>query len=704
MSVGVLVILCLLISGCVSLYDFEASQDYHQQVVGVIEGGTTVGQTIIPNRAPINGVTIWLSKDSTKTTSSDFVTVRLFSSPQSTEPIFATNISSASIGNNSPITINIPDDTVPVVEPIYIELSTANGSYQIYGRAEDIYPDGQAYINHSPILADCSFQLSYVYNGSSLLEDLNLWVKQAGIIIPLLFTLWLPGYSLLCVLGLSKSFSWIEQTALAIGLSLAVIPIAFLVTTTTNLHITPALLRYTVVVLCGILIIYWIKSHKEGLHQNSKDKIKRSLSNLLKQPLRSLEISSLAFIGIFGLTLFTRLAMIRDLATPAWVDAYHHALITRLIIDNGAFPQSFLPYLDIEPTIYHPGFHASLAVFLQLSRTDISSGMLLFGQILNAMVVFSTYQLTYSLTKSRSTGVFASLIAGLFTPMPAYYTSWSRYTQLAGLLILPTPFALFQKSLAIPSLKQSWRFLVPGAIAMSGLFLVHYRTLAFLLCLLIPFVCYHLLVKKQNATPSNRAVLIRFGIIAIMSMIISSPWLIPALQLSFIPRAAPLQSPEPIKLFSDFSWQYLTTALGKQSIVLAIVGLAWALINKRELAIITILWMTVLFFLANLDALKLPGGAFINNSSVTIMLFLPISLIGGYLVNQLIFHWKQFLPTILYPYAATTFAIILVIPAIIGVRLLLPILNPATILSRQADLVAINWIDNHIQDQETILN
>ena len=35
----------------------------------------------------------------------------------------------------------------------------------------------------------------------------------------------------------------------------------------------------------------------------------------------------------------------------------------------------------------------------------------------------------------RIGGLAAALIVGVFTPMPAYYTSWGRYTQLAALLI-----------------------------------------------------------------------------------------------------------------------------------------------------------------------------------------------------------------------------------------------------------------------------
>ena len=68
--------------------------------------------------------------------------------------------------------------------------------------------------------------------------------------------------------------------------------------------------------------------------------------------------------------------------------------------------------------------------------------MLLYGQVLNALMVFPVYLFTTLLVNDRRAGVIAALIAGLITPMPAYYTSWGRYTQLGALAILPAAAAL----------------------------------------------------------------------------------------------------------------------------------------------------------------------------------------------------------------------------------------------------------------------
>jgi hypothetical protein len=112
--------------------------------------------------------------------------------------------------------------------------------------------------------------------------------------------------------------------------------------------------------------------------------------------------------------------MARDLSAPAWVDSIHHAAITRLILEKGGYPSTYAPYIDIDATEYHAGFHSVLASFQWLSGLDSPEAMLLLGQVLNALIVFAVYLLAVALTHHRSAGLGAAAIAGLFTPMPAY--------------------------------------------------------------------------------------------------------------------------------------------------------------------------------------------------------------------------------------------------------------------------------------------
>jgi len=698
-----IIFLSLILSGCATLYDPEASQEYNQQIVGILNPHTTIGQIIQTNRPAISDLTIWISKVPSSSSSSDVLTIRLYETLISTEPFFATNISSGVIDHNTPLQISLSPLVLTDQVPFFLELSTTSGEFEVHGRLEDIYPFGQAYQNRTPINADLAFRISYNYGWNAIYEDLRLWSGQIGIVFPLFFTLWLPGFSLLRIFRVNNHFSSIEQAALAIGLSLAIIPIVYLATSLVNIPITSTLLWFITGLVSALLAVNWLIHLKWKVFCENRKQTIQSIFGIAPKKDNWQSRSGLAIILIFSITLFIRLAMVRDLASPAWVDSYHHALITRLIIDKGILPVTYEPYLDIEPTLYHPGFHAALAVFLELSGLDINQGMLVYGQILNALVIFSVYLLATSLTGNRTAGIIAALIAGVFTPMPAYYTSWGRYTQLAGLIILPAPFALFQKAASSATNREALQMLFPSALGMAGLLLVHYRAAAFLVCLLVPYLIYSLLFSRDGLKHPTRDLLIRFGIFFLVAGIFSATWLIPAVRDTILPRIAPLQSAEAIPFFSDFSWQYLDTALGKQSLVLAIIGLGWAVLHNRKIAFHIIGWVGSLFFLSNLDALRLPGGAFVNNSSVTIMLFVPIAITGGYLLSQSIELWEKVIPVRYQPFSFYFLISLLVISTGIGTGLLLSILNPGTILTRQADFRALQWIDLNISDDRSIL-
>src|SRR6266550_3710424 len=65
-----------------------------------------------------------------------------------------------------------------------------------------------------------------------------------------------------------------------------------------------------------------------------------------------------AFFVLMVATIWTRWMHARDLAFPPWVDAVHHTMIIRLILDHGSVPRSLSPYIDGGDLYYHWGFHA----------------------------------------------------------------------------------------------------------------------------------------------------------------------------------------------------------------------------------------------------------------------------------------------------------------------------------------------------------
>jgi hypothetical protein len=696
-------------SGCVTLDDPEASQEYTADRIGVVDAQTSLGQSFFSRRPNLNAITFWLTSPSGQVnTTNGFekktIKVDLFLSPNDINPVFSTYITTPASASNAQISINVTGLKEPAGQSYYLLLSTNTGPFYINGRLEDAYPLGQAFINASPINADIAFRLSYDYDPAALLQDIKSYLSNSWLIIPLLTLLWLPGWLLFEFSGLRTHFDLSEQTAISVGISLALVPVIMLWTTVLKLNWS----RQAVLFVAGFLIaififrfvyIYLISRRNKLLLNGTQSGIKTAWRERLTCLFSN---HAILLVLIFLISLVVRLVMVRDLATPAWVDAVHHALITRLILINGAYPSNYLPYLDFSPSSYHPGFHSIAASFVWLTKIDLPHSLLILGQVLNAFSVFSVYLVTKTITRNSAAGIFAAFITGFLSPMPAYYTSWSRYTELTGLLLLPVVLALFQIWLDGDVEKKSGWILGLGAVTTAGLFMIHYRVLAFLACLVFAYVIYRLTFGRIYNRVKITWIVMFLIVMAIVSIVLVIPWFIPTVKSTLIPR---LNSPVtgPSGLFQDFSWPYLTAALGKQALVLACLGLLWSVIKQRSIAFILTLWLLILFLLANLDVFKLPGSGLITNLSVEIFLFIPISILGGYFLGQLLVSWKELIPYRFIILSNILLFIIFGSIAYIGSRQLVAILNPITILSRQADLPAMEWVTEHIPENETIV-
>jgi uncharacterized membrane protein len=92
----------------------------------------------------------------------------------------------------------------------------------------------------------------------------------------------------------------------------------------------------------------------------------------------------------------------------------------------------------------------------------------------------------------------------------------------------------------------------------------------------------------------------------------------------------------------------------------------------------------------------------INNTSVTISLFFPITSLTGYLIAWVYTGWRNLVRKERRWIVQTGFAILILVTSVIASRTLVTILNPVTILTRQADLVAINWIETNLPEDAVI--
>jgi hypothetical protein len=355
-----------------------------------------------------------------------------------------------------------------------------------------------------------------------------------------------------------------------------------------------------------------------------------------------------------------------------------------------------------------------LAVFHWLSNLAIPDAMLIFGQVLNASMVFAAYLFTTTLTEDRVAGVIAALITGFFTPMPAYYTSWGRYTQLAGLLILPAALVLtktlmnksvlnFHPKSQLSGKRPTFSILIFTGVLWAGLFLTHYRVVAFLGCLILVWLITYLLLNRINKYQLNKVLnsILSLILLGVLFLLLTLPWWPDFAKNLLYPMYT--YSQVQVTLFEDFSWKYLLPASGTYVTALAFLGLLWGLIRKKLFALILLLWVCLLFLFANLGAIGLPGSSFVNNTSVVIIFFLPISTFCGYLISWVITSWDQIISNRWKQIYRGVIILLGVALTFIATRSSLPNLNPNTMLFSEPDNKAIEWIMDNIPSYETVL-
>lgn len=672
--------IAILLTGYPALNDPEVSQTYHGDVMGVVSPGNPVGQTLVVRRPKMNGITFWLYPVNDQT----YITLDVFPSSQDQEMIFSSTFQVIRGANHVTIHPALPSHSTSY----YFRLRTTQGQIAVSGRREDAFSKGTAYENDLPMEGDLAFQITYAYDGQAIVFDLGYlatqWLPLLGMIPLLIF----PGWLVLDTFGLRKHFDPGETVALSVGLSLAAIPLLMLWTTYLRLPWTqPALLLST-----GALTAIW-------LCRTISRFIKPTLT--LKEHLETVKPSlhTCLLVGIFLFSFFLRMAMVRDLTVPPWVDSVHHGLITRRIVQTGGLPDHYLPHIPLDVRYYHPGYHIILAAYHWLSGLSIPQAMLWLGQALNALSVFAVYALTTALVKDKTTAIFASLITGIFSVMPAYYTTWGRYTQLTGLLILPTTLILFQK---ISTEKKRIPWLLTAAFSLGGLILVHYRAAFFTGCLLLAIWISDLYIHKHYSWKRLRPSILSYALTGLFGFLLVAPWLLPTLSHFFLPIAQRWgtnnQGIQPIH------WRYFTEACGIPVLILAGFGLIAGILQRRRFSIILLLWCCSLFLAANPSYFHLPfPTSFINQTSVEIILFIPISICAGFWLSES-FSWinSQYQPKS-HLFWKVILLIIGVEITVLGAQNLLPILNPVTVLFRDGDQAAIDWIQENIDENETVV-
>lgn len=419
---------------------------------------------------------------------------------------------------------------------------------------------------------------------------------------------------------------------------------------------------------------------------------------------RNMLILALGLLLLGGL-IALRLYQARQLVLPNWVDSQHHYLILRVILEKGGLPETLDPYLSM-PFYYHYGYHSAAALFTFLSHRPIGEAMLIFGQVLNALVSLSVYALGKTLFRDWRPAAAAALLTGFVTRMPAYYLSWGRYTLTVGILLLPLAVGL---ALRLTQKTAQRGEMLTFALLTAGVLLSHYFT-AILLAIYLVILAFAYLIPHWKAPLTA---LLDFAQVpggAGLGLLLAAPWLLRVAKYSSASARLDLPAPNSLEtVFASDRWGYISNLLGPTSnhalLVAAGIGVIIALVLPksrprapwRALFALWSLWLGVMSLPIGLRLRPFRADHF------TIILFLPVALWAGWL------FWRagRCLGRCLKKrwLAALIPALLVLGWSAWSVPLSADIVNSVTVLTTEDDLAALEWVkENTPPDARFFIN
>jgi len=459
------------------------------------------------------------------------------------------------------------------------------------------------------------------------------WVELRTL-LTIFVMLIVPGWAILSVTNLWRRFEVIERWILAIGLSIAFYPFLYYLTRAILPSVRIGQNKLAVLLAVLFALTAWT------LRKNWGEQFK-------------LGKFGGPFLFILALTLLTRFWLAHNYPYPAWTDALHHMLITDLVGTTGKLPFDLQPYAPTTLDQYHLGLYALTGSLQVLADIPAHQALIWMSQAINGLCGLGVF-IFLSKKVSPMAGLAGMAVVGLFSFQPALYFSWSRFTQSSSQsVLLIAAFATWE---AIGAWKVDWKesripaLTLTGVSAMliAGVFLLHFRAAAFLLPLIIIICVYEFGTAIKSRTQAIRTV-VGIAAIAVLSIVLILPALIPAMDFYVDRRSAPVETAEiepseglqENQYFANYNLESLYAIGAKKWMIgLTLLGILVGLFRKnRPLILITTAWILLLFGIGLLYRLNIPLLAFTNMTGMMIMLYLPIGIIVGTLAEDL---WQVF--------------------------------------------------------------
>lgn len=673
-----LTVILFVLTGCSDVVDQDQVGCVPEMRVRLSDG-QPVGQTFVARHSGLNGVEVWL--EPAENGAGDAIRLYLKSAPQTSDNLAIATLPVAQITGPGFYRFSFPArvDSHGTYFYIFFEV-VGDEQFNLCAASGDAYLDGALYQQHQPLDAQMTFRLTYA-PGLIVRELLRAGIDGIGLlaVTGLLFVL--PGWALLVWLW-PKPLAWGELLGLAPGLSVVLYILLLLWTDLVGLHL--GVLYAWLPVLGGLIALGWRYRHLRSKHVWGK---------FCRWAKSDTVWPDAFFLLVLGLVFGVRLLVIRTLNAPMWGDSYQHTMMTQLLVDNGGLFNSWLPYVPYQGVTIHFGFPLTSALLSWFTQIGSAAATLLTGQIMNGLAILTLYPLMLRITEgNRWAGVGAVLVAGLFSPLPAEYVNWGRYAQLVGQVILPV--AIWLSCEAIQP-RANWKMLLFAGVTLTGMALSYYR-MPFYYAVFVAawLVCWGIPLMKTDGKLWGNVVGRLVGIAGIAG-IIFAPWIVHVAggRLAGSLGTGMTRTYSVRDIWNSYQeWRTLELYMPKFLQIMTLIAWLWSLVRRRWSVASLGLWILGLTSLYATRLLHLPGANLMEHFAIMIALYMPVGLLGGWLIGELMALGQQGGKTL----GLSVLSGLLLVSALYFTWQQVKIVKPSYVMVTYPDTRAMTWIQDNV--------
>lgn len=364
----------------------------------------------------------------------------------------------------------------------------------------------------------------------------------------------------------------------------------------------------------------------------------------------------LLVIIFFSISLTLRLPYLNHILLPSYTDSPIHYQLIKNILEPTS-PAPLIGFGNITNNYYHLGFHSMTAWLSDITHLDPARSMLLVGMLSLAVAPISITFITFVLSKNIL-GSFASGFVTIFGwTMPAFALNWGKFPALLALSLIPA--VIGWGILLIGAKKTSpWKILFLSFLVFS-IIVLHTRSIFILASFAISFFIANKL-NSSDFLSYKKSFL--YSVLLVFSLL-------------------PFES-----IIAIF---YNRFFLGAILTLLLPFGFRF---YPKELSTVFIFTASI-WILALVDKPFLINKSAYDNQFISMMLFIPFSIMGGLGVSGVTKHFSNKAKSVIIvffllsvscnsPWKSSNFP------------------DPCCHFYTQADEQAIQWIKNNTQEND----